>query len=74
MYVDEGQDDEQSYLRDDVRLIVEQQDEALVITYAELDAKDIYELTILFIDKMAKITHQTYNQVCDDLKEIEESE
>ena len=72
--VDEGYEDEQSYVKDDVRLIVETVDESLVITYAQLEAREVYELTILFIDKLAAMTGQAYNSVLNDLKEIEEGD
>ena len=62
----------EGYTKEGVLLIVEQQDEAMVITYAQLEVEDMYNLCIEFIDRMSKMTRQTYNQVCEDLKEIEE--
>ncbi len=70
--VDEGIDDEQSYIRDGVRLIVEEQEGSLIITYADLDVEDTYHLSILLIDRLAKMVGQTYNGCLEDLKEIEE--
>lgn len=72
--VDEAYGDDTAYIRDDVKLVVETQDESLVITYANLDPKDTYELTILLIDKLGQMVGQEYNQVLEDLKEIEEGE
>ena len=69
MYADEGIDTD--YIRDDVKLVVETVEESLVITYADLEAQDVYDLAILFIGRLSDMTGQTYNQVCTDLKEIE---
>ncbi len=70
--VDEAYGDDSAYIRDDVKLVVETQDESLVITYANLDPKDTYELTILLVEKLGQMVGQEYNQVLEDLKEIEE--
>ena len=54
------------------KLVVVEEEEKLVITYADLEAKDLYHLTIDFIGRLGSITQQTYNQVCEDLKETGE--
>jgi len=72
MQYDEGYDDEQQFIRDSVRLIVEEQEDSLVLTYADLEPHHVYDLTIMFIGRLADMTGQTYNQVCNDLKEIGE--
>ena len=68
--IDEGQtiDD---YTRDSVKMVVEEDEESLVITYADLSVEDIYHLVIELVSRMAKITRQGYNDTLDDLKEIE---
>ncbi len=71
MTYDEAQGE--GFTRKGVKLIVEEQEERLVITYAQLEVEDMYNLCIEFIDRMAKITQQSYNQVADDLKEIEDN-
>jgi len=60
------------YVRDDVKLVVEQQEDSLVIVYANMTAKDTYELAITLIGKLSQITEQEYNQVLEDLKETGE--
>ena len=72
MEFDEAQGE--GYVKDSVKMIVESVDERLLITYAQLELDDIYHLTIEFIDRLSKHVGQTYNQICEDLKEIEESE
>ena len=74
MYVDESVEVEQSFVKDGVRLIVEETEGSLVITYADLDPEDTYHLVILLLDRLSKMVGQTYNAVLEDLKEIEESE
>jgi len=63
----------EGYVKDSVKMIVEQVDERLLITYAQLELDDIYHLTIEFVDRLAQQVGQEYNQVLEDLKEIEES-
>ena len=70
MIYDEAQGE--GFTREGVKLIVEQQGEAMVITYATLDLNDLYQLTIELVDRMAAATGQEYNQVLEDLMEIEE--
>ena len=70
MQYDEAQGE--GFTREGVKLIVEQQGEAMVITYAALDLNDLYQLTIELVDRMAAATGQGYNSTLDDLKEIEE--
>ena len=62
----------EGYIRDDVKLVVESIDDSLVITYAQLEIEDLYNLTIELVDRMARATQQTYNSVLSDLMEIEE--
>ena len=71
--VDESYD-EGNYTREGIKLIVEEQEGSLVITYADLQPDDTYHLTILLIDRLSKMVGQEYNQVLEDLKEIEEKE
>ncbi|RKZ84281.1 MAG: hypothetical protein DRQ39_08510 [Gammaproteobacteria bacterium] len=70
MQYDETQGE--GYIRDDVKLVVESIDDSLVITYAQLEIEDLYNLTIELVDRMARATQQTYNSVLSDLMEIEE--
>ena len=70
MQYDEAQG--KGYIRDDVKLVVESIDDSLVITYAQLEIEDLYNLTIELVDRMARATQQTYNSVLSDLMEIEE--
>ena len=72
MTYDEAQGE--GYIREGVKLVVEQDEESMVITYAQLELNDLYQLTIEFIDRMCRTTGQTYNQTLDDLKEIEEDD
>jgi hypothetical protein len=64
--------DEESYTREGVKLILEEQDDSLVITYADLNPEDTYHLVILLVDRLSQMVGQEYNQVLEDLKEIEE--
>lgn len=64
-------DEENNFTREGVKLVVEEQDESLVITYAELSGEDTYHLAILLLDRLAGMTGQEYNQVLEDLKETE---
>jgi hypothetical protein len=66
--------DEESYTREGVKLILEEQDDSLVITYADLNPEDTYHLVILLVDRLSQMVGQEYNQVLEDLKEIEEGE
>ena len=72
--VDEGYPEEDSYTRDGVKLVVEETEGSLVITYADLNPEDTYHLTILLVDKLASMVGQTYNGVLEDIKEVEEGE
>ena len=58
-------------MEEEVKLLVTRQGESLVITNANLTAKDTYELVILLVDSLGKVTGQEYNQVLNDLKEEE---
>jgi hypothetical protein len=66
--------DEESYTREGVKLVLEEQDDSLVITYADLNPEDTYHLVILLVDRLSQMVGQEYNQVLEDLKEIEEGE
>lgn len=63
-------DKDTNYIRDSVKLIVEQVGDTLKITHADLEIRDVYQLTIQFIGVMADVTKQDYNSVVSDLKEI----
>lgn len=63
-------DKDTNYIRDSVKLIVEQVGDTLKITHADLEIRDVYQLTIQFIGVMADVTKQDYNSVVLDLKEI----
>jgi len=69
--VDEGLDT--SSTREGVKLVLEETEGSLVITYADLDPEDTYHLSILLIDRLAKMVGQSYNDCLEDLKEKEES-
>jgi len=58
-------------MEEEVKLLVKKQGESLVITNANLTAKDTYELVILLVDSLSKVTGQGYNSTLDDLKEEE---
>jgi len=59
----------EGYTKDTTKLIVKTQGESLLITYAQLEVEDMYNLCIEFIDRISKITQQSYNSVAEDLKE-----
>ena len=67
-------DEEESYTREGVKLVIEQEDDKMVMTYANLDVADTYYLVIDLIDRLSKMVGQEYNQVLEDLKEIEGEE
>ena len=64
-------DEDEAYTREGVKLVVEQEDDKMVMTYANLDVADTYYLVIDLIDRLSKMVGQEYNQVLEDLKEIE---
>ena len=69
--VDEGYED--SFTRKGVKLVLEEDSEgSLVITYADLNPEDTYHLVILLLDRMADMVGITYNEVLEDLMEIED--
>jgi len=72
MIYDESQGE--GYIREGVKLVVENVGESLVITYAQLEIEDLYNLTIELVDRMSKATGQEYNQTLDELKEVEEED
>lgn len=58
-----------------VKLIMELNDDgSLVMTYADMDVADVYNTVIYLVDKLANMTGGTYNNVLNDLKEIEGEE
>ena len=63
----------EGFTREGVKLVVESIDSSLIITYAQMEVEDLYNLTIELVDRMARATQQEYNSVLEDLKEIEES-
>ena len=69
---DEYYDPMLSYTRGSVRLVVEQQEDSLVITYAKMSLEDTYHLIINLVGEMSKKTGQSYNESLEDLKDIEE--
>ena len=64
----------EGFIKDSVKLVVEVIDESLTITYAALGIEEMYHLTIEFLDRLAEHTGQKYNDVCEDLKEIEDGD
>ena len=62
------------YTRDSIKLIVEELDESLVITYADLNPVDTYHLVITLVGKLSDMVGRKYNSVLEDLKELEEEE
>jgi hypothetical protein len=60
------------YMKDDVLLLVESIDNSMVITHANLTPEDTYHLTTYLVDRLGKMVGQKYNQVLDDLKEVED--
>ena len=61
-----------SYARDGLKLVVEEIDNSLVITYANLEAVDVYHLTIELVQRLGAMTGQGYSGTLNDLKEITE--
>ncbi len=70
--VDEHYDEVLTYTRDSVKLVVEQQENSLVITYANLTVEDTYHLLINLVGQLSRKTGQSYNDSLDDLRDIEE--
>ena len=69
MAVDESVYDD-DYIKDGVKLILEETEGTLEITYADLNPSDTYHLVILLVDRLAGMTGQEYNQVLEDLREV----
>ena len=65
------EDYETGHTRDGVKLILEEENGSLNITYADLGIEDTYHLVILLVDRLSMMVGQEYNQVLEDLKEIE---
>jgi len=59
--------------KDKVLLIVETIGDRMVITEANLELQDAYNLTIYLVGELSRMTSQPYNQVCNDIKELEDS-
>lgn len=62
------------YQEDTLKLVIEEKDNSLVMSYANLDLEDVYYLSQYFIDKLATLTGQEYNKILNDLKEITKKE
>lgn len=60
------------YMREGVNLLVETEGNEMVITHSDLSPRQTWELIIFLIDRFSKYTGIPYNEVCDDLKEIED--
>ena len=60
-----------SYAREGLKLVVEKEHDSLVITYADLEAIDVYQLVIEFVHRLGAMTGQGYNGTLNDLKETE---
>ena len=71
--MDKEEYEEVEYMKEDVLLLVESVDGSMVITHANMDMQDTYHMTTYLVGRLSDITGQTYNQVCEDIKEIEES-
>ncbi len=67
MTYDEAQGE--GFTRKGVKLIVEEQEERLVITYAQLEASEVYYLVIELVDRLSKMSGQDYNKTLEDLME-----
>lgn len=65
-------DDIESY-KDKILLIVETIGNKTVITEANLELNDAYHLTIYMVGELSRMTGQPYNQVCNDIKEVEDT-
>lgn len=63
-----------NFIRDGVKLILEEEEGNLEITYADLSPTDVYHLVILLVGRLADMTGQGYNDTLNDLKEIETGE
>ena len=64
--------EEVTYMREDVLLLVESVDGSMVITHANMDITNLYHLTTYLVEQMSKRTGVSYNETCDDIKEIED--
>jgi hypothetical protein len=69
--LDEWTEGKLDYQRDSVLLVVEDIDNAMVITHTKLDAEDVWQLLVFMADKLSKYTGLPYNEVIENLKEIE---
>jgi len=65
-------DDVESH-KDKVLLIVETIGNKMVITEANLELNDAFHLTVYMVGELSRMTGQPYNQVCNDIKELEDS-
>ena len=64
-------DEYSNFIRDGVKLVLEEEEGKLEITYADLSPTDVYHLVILLVGRLSDITGQRYNATLEDLKEIE---
>ena len=60
------------FIRDGVKLVLEEEEGKLEITYADLSPTDVYHLVILLVGRLSDMTGQGYNDTLDDLKETGE--
>ena len=60
------------FVRDGVKLVLEEEEGKLEITYAVLSPADMYHLVILLVGRLSDTTGQGYNDTLDDLKETGE--
>ena len=61
-----------SFIRDGVKLVLEEEEGKLEITYADLSPTDVYHLVILLVGRISDMTGQGYHATLDDLKETGE--
>ena len=63
-----------NHTRDGVKLVVEDIEDKLQITYSDMSNREVWQFIVFLIDRVAHTTGQDYNQIVEDLKEIEEGE
>lgn len=64
-------EDNTTYTREGVKLLVEEQDGKLEITHMDIELGDLWQLVIYLVSALETTTGQRYNDILEDLKEIE---
>jgi len=69
--LDEYTEGKLDYQRDSVLLVVEDIEGAMMITHTTMDAEDVFQLMVFMAGKLSEYTGLPYNEVIENLKEIE---